>query len=135
MAIFTVTFEDVAFTSLPKARDPIEMELTEQELIGISETMQAEKTFPPGVTWVSKVYATPDDSVYKNGRRDGEVKLFVSVDLLIEAADEEAAEAFDPPVDLLTKLVDMLPEGAELHLERQWESLMAEAAESPAPAA
>lgn len=134
MPQFLVTFEDVAFCS-PAADDEVELELTEAELGGFNDTSVAEKTFPEGVLAVRKCTATPDDSVHKKGRdSDGDVKLFVSIDLLVEAEDLDEAYEFEPPVALLAKLADMLSD--DLDLEGEWDNNGADPVDAaPAPAA
>lgn len=116
MPLFAVQFEDVAFHS-----QECEVELSDMELLGYNETMIAEGNFPEGVKGVLKAYATPDDSVYEEGKdEEGDYKSFVCINLLIEADDADEAMDFDPPEDLLTKVTDMI--STDLDLEGNWEN-------------
>lgn len=128
MPLFAVQFEDVAFHSEER-----EIELTEMELLGFNETMIAEGNFPAGVKGVLKAYATPDDSVYEDGKdEEGDYKSFVCINLLIEADDADEAMEFEPPEDLLTKVTDMI--ATDLSLEGNWENADSEAYKEPQPA-
>lgn len=134
MPSFVVTFEDVAYLSVPSGRDPLEFNASEYELAGFSEVARREGVlFPEGVSAVVRAAATPDDSLFEAGRDEsGDVKLFVSIDLLVEAPEEDAAERMNPPVHLLTRVADLL--SPEFAFENAWEAVCAEPAEVQAPA-
>lgn len=119
--LFRCTIEDVAFTSMSKEHDPIELDLSENFLIGYSKTKREERTFPEGVLAVLKTTARPDDSVYEDGRDSSGVKLFVSIDLLIDAESQCDFPDTDRLINLLTHLTDQL--STELDLEGSWEYL------------
>lgn len=119
MPKFTVTFEDVAFSSRGPEDDPIELSLSEHELRGFNEVRISEGEFPSGVLGVTRCYATPDTSVFEHGRDGGYAKLFASIDLLVEADSLEDARGMNPPARLLAEMVDMLDE--HLELEGSWE--------------
>lgn len=130
MPQFRTTFECTAFAGA--GVDP-DLGLTEAECDGVTSTFLAEGTFPQGVLGVLGAHVAVDDSVHAEGRdQGGDVKIFVSIDLLIEAADEEAAEEFAPPKDLLSRISDMV--STDYSLDGDWEVLDAQLFEAPASA-
>lgn len=132
MAIFVVTFEDVAFSSDP-GLDPEKMEVGEADARSFTDAAAAEGVLPRGVMGLAGARCSADDSVNEGGRDpDGDLKIFVSVRLLVEADDLDAAEAIDPPAEFLTRVSDMM--STEISLECNWEVLEAEPLENaPAP--
>lgn len=136
MPKYVVSFDNVAFSgSIPKANDPVELELSEAELGGFNDTKTAEGTFQKGVVGVAHCRANPDDSVYKNGRDEtGDLKLFVSIGLIVEADNEDQAEQIEPDREMLATLTDMLADG--LDLEETWDMLESEpyVEKAPSPA-
>jgi len=129
MPLFDVRFEDVAFLADAENND---IELSEQELLGFTETCLKEGTFPEGVVGVVKAYITPDDSVYEDGvDEEGDCKVFCSITLRVEAEDADEAAYMDPPEDLLTKIADMI--STDLDLERDWENVDYDPAETNEP--
>lgn len=97
---FKVTFESTGYT---QDKAILDATLSEHAALGFSETTKSEAGFPPGILAVVGGYITEDDG--QDGR---EIKVFVSVSLLVEAVSESEAEALSPPEDLLTKVADML---------------------------
>jgi len=118
MPLFDVTFEDVGFLTDESLS---ELELSESECGGFTDTSLAEGTFPKGVVGLVKASWSPDDSVYKGGKdEEGDIKVFVSITLRVEAEDESEADYMTPPEGLLTRITDML--GTEIGLEGNWEN-------------
>jgi len=118
MPLFDVTFEDVGFLTKEELS---ELELSESELAGFTATSIEEGTFPEGVVGVMKASWSPDDSVHEGGKdEEGDIKVFVSITLRVEAEDEDEADYMDAPVGLLTKVTDML--STEIDLEGNWEN-------------
>jgi hypothetical protein len=124
---FKVTFEATGFTNSKGLAD---QELTEQEALGFTEVSLAEGTFPGGVVALTGGRISEDDD-----QGESDIHVFVCVDLLVEAETEEEARRLAPPLDLLTRVSDLMSEGFDLDLERDsWEAVSAEA-ETPAFAA
>jgi hypothetical protein len=111
---FKVTFEASGFTN---SKELVGQACSEQEAKGYTEVSLAEKTFPKNVLAVLGGRISDDD---EQGERD--IHVFVCVDLLVEVSGEEAAERVAPPIDLLTKISDLMSRGFDLDLEaHSWE--------------
>ncbi len=99
MPQFELRYEATAFTN-NKSLDGAE--LTEEEGLGFTETSLEEESFPSGVVAVLRGHIALDDD------QGEDAKVFVSVTLVVEADDEDEAEAFEPPEDLLATIADMM---------------------------
>lgn len=117
--LYRLTFDNVALSSAPPSQDPIELEAGLDAVAAFNASRP--DGWPDAVQTVTKVTASPDDSVYANGRRDGVAKLFASVEVLVAADSESAAEAIAPGNDWLAKAVALLAH--ELELEDTWDLL------------
>lgn len=116
MALFDVTFDGMGFM---EHSDLDNSELSEEFLIAFNETMAAEKSFPPGVVAVVSASASADE-----GQSDEEeMKFFIPIVLTVEAESEQDAWNLEPPEDLLTKIVDVIPELSGSNLDGSWEVL------------
>lgn len=122
MKRFVVTIEDTAGSSLGIESDPIEHALSSTEMRAYIETRAKEGTLPSGVVGLIDAHTAPDDSIYENGRdEDDDVKLFVSIGLVVEAEDFDDAEDMTIPEAMLNEIAAML--GDDLDLEGNWEIL------------
>lgn len=111
MPHFEVTFVSTGFTD---NREIVDEELTESFCGGYNDQSIKEGLFPPGIIGVVSARISEDDA-----QGDSDIKVFVSVTLTIQAGDKEAAESFEPPVDLLTKLSDAM--SSDVDLDGEWE--------------
>lgn len=116
MALFDVTFDGMGFMEHSELDNA---ELSEEFLAAFNETMTAEKTFPPGVVAVVSASASADE----NQSDEDEMKFFIPIVLTVEANSEEEAWDFEPPEDLLTKIVDVIPELSASYLDGSWDVL------------
>ena len=93
--------------------------LTESFCGGFNDQTTQDGEFPDGVVGVVTGYITEDD-----GQGKSDIKVFVSVTLLVEAEDAGAAESFETPVGLLTTLADVMgtiEDECLLSLDGDWE--------------
>jgi hypothetical protein len=125
VALFEVRFEDVLFTADASLADA---EFTTTEADAWTATARAEGTLPEGVEAV-----LGGDIVHNDECEDGEFKMYASVLLLVEAADEGAAKGFAPPTGLLAAVVDAMVAGRASDMAAAWEVLDFERAAAPAP--
>jgi hypothetical protein len=120
MSKFQVTFEDSAFTSEKSA---LGKELSAESLRVLNK--QVVCAFPAGVSQVISARISADDDEVE----DGDFKVFVSIDLLMDADSEDAAEGFRPPAELLGKIADrLLSQGrkpSKVDMSGNWENLQA----------
>lgn len=120
---FDVRFEAVGYTSV----DLDGTEISEEEARGFTETATAERSLPNGVNAVVRANISEDDAQSPDDR-----KVFVCVTLRVMAQNETAAQNFTAPVDLLTRVADMMSttdEGDPLDLINSWEVADVEPAE------
>jgi hypothetical protein len=110
MPRFTVNFDKTAFVpNTKKNRDGFE--LTNEEVRALSSELAASGAFPEGISGVTRVTANPDDVI----RKGEDVKMFVSIDLTVEADDEDEARYTRAPGALLAAIAGRLhPELADL---------------------
>lgn len=123
MALFDVRFEDVGFTARKK---DFEREPSQEEIDAFNEGRT------DGITLVS-IAASPDDSVHKDGKADGEYKVFVSV-VLRQDYPEGDPDGYDHAED--EPVMDAARERffPELGMEGNWESVDFESTEAtPTP--
>lgn len=122
MPLFDVTFEDVGFTTRKK---DFSNEPSQKAIDAFNEGRT------DGITLVS-ISASADDSVHKDGKADGEYKVFVSVVLRQEYPDGDPYDydhAEDEPI-MNAARERFFP---ELGMEGNWETLDYESVD-PAPA-
>lgn len=119
--LYRLTFDNVAFSKAAAIWDPIELEAEIDDIEAFNQARAGDATWPAAVLAVTKVTANPDNSVYSHGRRDGVVKLFASVEVLVDAESEGAAAALTLNNDWLSKAVALM--GHELDLEETWDLL------------
>lgn len=119
--LYRLTFDNVGFSNAPASQDPIELEAAIDTIEAFNNSRAGDTAWPAAVLAVTKVTANPDDSVYTHGRRDGVVKLFASVEVLVDAETEGAAAALTLNNDWLSKAVALLSH--ELDLEETWDLL------------
>lgn len=131
--LYRLTFDNVAFSSAPPAADPIELEADLEKMEAFNDSRPGAKDWPEAILAITAVKASPDDSVYENGRQDGGVKLFVSVEVLIDAENEKAVEALAVNGEWLKMTAGLLQHDHELDFEETWDLLDFEIA-SPPPA-
>lgn len=121
---FKVSFEATGFTD-DKAL--VGQSFSEQEALGFTEVSLAQGTLPKGVAAVIGGYVTDDDE-----QGDSDIHVFVHIDLLVDADSEDQAERMAPPVDLLTKISDLMTGEFSLDLEsNSWEVTEVDRMERP----
>ena len=124
MPHFLVTFDDAAFTT-DGGFDGCE--IVGKDAIELSKSMKASAPFPPGVIAFESAQVSNDDAQPENG----EYKVFTSIVLRIEVKNEQEADRFEPPQELLGAVLERLQglsDGA-LENEGNWEVLGVEAVE------
>lgn len=131
--LYRLTFDNVAYSSAPPAADPIELEADIDKMEAFNESRPGAKDWPEAILAVTAVKASPDDSVYKDGRRDGVVKLFVAVEVLIDVENEKAVEALNVHREWLITAAGILEHEHELDFEEAWDLLDYEMASPPPP--
>ena len=120
--LFEVKFESPGFVGNRKDAKKIVTDhdgLTESFCGGFNDQTTQDGEFPDGVVGVVTGYITEDD-----GQGKSDIKVFVSVTLLVEAEDAGAAESFETPVGLLTTLADVMgtiEDECLLSLDGDWE--------------
>lgn len=132
--LYRLTFDNVAFSSAPPAADPIELEADLDRMEVFNESRPGAKDWPEAIVAVTAVTASPDDSVYRHGRRDGVAKLFVSVEVLIDVENEKAVEALAVNGEWLKTAAGILEHEHNLDFEETWDLLDYEMASPPPPA-
>lgn len=116
MALFDVTFDGMGFMEHSELDNA---ELSAEFLAAFNETMTAENSFPPGVVAVVSASASADESQSD----EEEMKFFIPIVLTVEANSEDDAWDLEPPEDLLTKIVDAIPDLSGSNLDGTWEVL------------
>jgi len=114
---FLVSFDDVAYSAKLAEDDP-DYEVGAEAIAAFNA---ARASWPKGVVALSEMTASPDDTVYADGVRDGRVKLFMSIVLLVECENQAEADNFAPPVKLLEEIKTLWSE--DLDWEKNWELL------------
>lgn len=128
MPQYHVVYEDVGYTSQP---GDFERELDAGQVESLNAALGDKGLLGPRVLGVRKANTANDDSVYRDGRDgDGGLKAFVSVTLVIEAADEDAAE-IEPPEAVLDMVREAL--APEFDMEGTWECNGVDVPDAPAP--
>lgn len=106
MKTFEVKFESPGFVETRKHLNKIEGEdagLTKSFCDGFNSQTIKDGELPSGVVEVVSGSIREDD-----GQGSSDIKVFASITLLIEAENQNAAGSFEPPVNLLTILVDAM---------------------------
>jgi len=119
VARFQVTFEDVGFTDDRALKDAA---LSEDEVKKFNKKAFKARLFKrPVIELLGAHFAEDDDQ----GKRD--IKVFLSVDLLLEASYIEHAENAAPPESVLAEVQAVLLEKAKkpVDLQGNWENVMA----------
>jgi hypothetical protein len=113
---FQVTFEDVGFT------DDRRLGGTELDGEAIAAFNATNTPFASPVLELLGAHIAEDD--HQAGK---DIKVFVSIDLLIEAKSEDLAERIAPPTALLEKIQALLFQAAAKGVDMQghWENTMA----------
>lgn len=101
-ALFNIKWDGMGFTS---DEDLTEQELTTDEATALTREMRAAGLLPPGVIRIVQAGVSPDNC------EDGEWKVFVSVELIVEADSERAAEMSEPPEAFLLLVADKMVKG------------------------
>lgn len=128
--LFRMTYDCTAYSSAPKTSDPIELKADINAIEALNEKKETIPGWPAGVVAVTDAEATPDNSVHENGRTSDGVKLFVSIEFLLEADGEAGVLAFEPDKVWLEALAEVLLH--DFDFEESWDLLDWEPA-SPAP--
>jgi len=122
MKKFSVTFQSAGFVNSRETADKIvtndEYGIEAPFCGGFSDQSTKEGSLPDGVTSVIAGYIKEEEQLCNS------IKVLVSICLAIEASDTDDAESFDPPVDLLTKLADVMgtiDDECLLSLDGDWE--------------
>lgn len=105
---FKVTFEATGFTNSHTLADQA---FSQQEAESFTEAALAEGSFPKNVLAVLGGRIAEDDD---QGGKD--IRVFVCVDLLIEAKNEVSAERVRPSAVLLEKISDRMSSESNLDL-------------------
>lgn len=114
-----LTVEDISFTTDPELDG---LEMTEDEVVEINEKASQAGFFEDGVLAVLAARVTEDEDQEDEDER----KVFVSIDLRVDAASEDDAEAMEPSSDLLDMVAAaFLPQDADAARENNWEVLSA----------
>ncbi|MDO9179469.1 MAG: hypothetical protein Q7U16_14305 [Agitococcus sp.] len=100
MALYKVYFEEVGYLDNDSA---VNSEVTEHEAMGFTEQSVKEGLFPANIVGVTGGYITADDA-----QGDCDIRCFVRISLIVQADSLQQANRMTPPVDLLTKVLDML---------------------------
>lgn len=110
---FKLSFEAAGFTN---DRALLECEFSQNEAQGFTEASLAEGTFPAGVLAVIGGHITEDD-----GQGKSDIRVFVRIDLLVEASSEVDAKNMAPDEDLLTRIADLIAVDYDLDLDaHEW---------------
>ena len=111
---FAVNYENVGFTS--EEFDPDEPIASPDEIKAVSDLI-----FETSNLRLLDITASIDDSVYKNGRDDyGDIKIFVSTIIEVEADNEDEALDFQPPEKVFRIINEKFL--GNLDMEDDWEA-------------
>lgn len=102
MALLNIKWDGMGFTS---EEDKTDLELTTDEATALTKEMRAAGLLPPGVIRIVHAGVSPDNC------EDGEWKVFVCVELIVEADSERAAEMSEAPEAFLLLVADKMVEG------------------------
>jgi hypothetical protein len=119
VARFQVTFEDVGFTDDQALKDA---SLSQDEVAKFNQKAKQAKLFKRPVLELLGAHFAEDD---EQGKSD--IKVFLSVDLLLDTSFIEHAENAAPPTAVLTEVQDALLKKAKkpVDLQGNWENVMA----------
>ena len=119
MARFQVTFEDVGFTDDRALKNA---SLSKDEVAKFNQKAIRERLFKRPVIELLSAHFAEDD---EQGKRD--IKVFLSVDLLLETPFIEHAENAAPPTAVLDAVQSALLKKAKKPVDMQgnWENVMA----------
>jgi hypothetical protein len=94
-------FYDIQFDATTHTDDKglLDNSLSDEFIARFNTKAKAEGTFPAGVVELVKGYVSEDDE-----QGDTDIHCFVGVTLRVEAVDDEAAWAFEPPTDILDEI-------------------------------
>lgn len=112
---FKLTIEDVSYTGDP---DLDGLAMSNEDLEAVNAEGRDEGLLGDGILKVLGAHVAEDE----NQEGEDERKVFVSVDLLVEADSVEDAESLEPPADLLDKVATaFLPDDVDAAREAHWE--------------
>lgn len=127
MPLYKVQWDGVGFTNL-KSRT--ENEMTEAEAAKFTRKLKKAGQIPEGVLSVFHASVAPDE------KHDGEWKVFVGIELIVEAADMLSVERSEAPEDFLLLVADKMSRqdaDSAYGLRGSFEILEVEDWEGPAP--
>ena len=102
MPLFNVKWDGMGFTSKKKMT---EQELSQAQATRLTKKLRTAGQMPQGVVRIVQASVSPDAC------DGGEWKVFVSVELVVEARSESDAERAQPPVDFLLMVADKMVKG------------------------
>jgi hypothetical protein len=109
MPLFIVKWDGMGFTS---RRALTEREFTETQAARYTKALRLAGELPPNIHGVLSADISPD------GKDDGEWKVFVAVEVIVEAESMKAAESLEAPEELLLKVASKMIRGdAEAELD------------------
>jgi hypothetical protein len=113
--LFDVQFDATTYTD---DRGLVDRELSDEFIARFNRIAKSDGVFPKGVVELVKGYVSEDDE-----QGDTDIHCFVGVTLRIEAVDEDEAEAFEPPTEVLDEIFTELMGSHDVDY---WEVLQAE---------
>lgn len=128
MPRFAVNYDKTKFVPEGSSADGIEMDAA--ELVAAFEAAKAEGLVPDGVSGISRATANADDVI----RKGEDTKLFVSIDLIIEADSDDDAHYAAVPGKLLAFVAERLHPDLD-GMESGWDVLETTPVPEAAPGA
>lgn len=105
MKLFTIKWDGMGFTS---DKNLTEQDMTAEQAAAYTKKLRDAGQLPAGVHSILSGYVSPD------GREDGEWKVFVCIELVVEGTSEDQVEASAPPDEFLLKVAtEMVGQDAE----------------------